>query len=433
MGTSLDCRPGESDHVDKTTGQLLLGHPVCIHSVHALPQRKWNGQVGTVQSGQDTGCYTVQFADGTQETFKQQHLYPMVPLPSTLERGMAVWVREAPDLASSETKCGMGLIVDMRAADMWKVRFSDGSLHNFSHDRLQPLVPAVSPEAPVFPSSGTCVVCLEPDCASFIGVPCGHQCVCKKCSEDLGQGAHCPICRTKVSNFMQVFISEPSFDKERLQGAEERASQAQEIQRQSEAEKRRLEEKLQKAQALAAQESGKVAALDFRIRDLRDEMTSKIGAAEERASQAQEIQRQSEEEKCRLEEALQEARALAAAESAKVAALDGRIEELRDEMTSKIGAAEERASQAQEIQRQSEERASQAAEVLAASLQKAGDDNVEFQVHLEAAGGSEVRSASQGEKRFRDDWEEADLEEQPWWKCQRAWLEQQTMVIGVDD
>merc|ERR1712226_1355355 len=110
----------------------------------------------------------------------------MVQPPSKLEQGMAVGIGGNVGPAQLRLSCGVGLIVRQEAGtDRYEVRLSDGSLHSLCPAQLHPLVPSVSLETPVFPSSGTCVVCLEPECASFAGVPCVHQCVCKRCSQDL--------------------------------------------------------------------------------------------------------------------------------------------------------------------------------------------------------------------------------------------------------
>jgi len=189
----------------------------------------------------------------------------------------------------------------------------------------------------------------------------------------LGQGAECPICRTKISGFMQVFVSEP-FDKERLHSAEERAAQAEEIQRQLQEEKCRLEERL---------------------------------------AQAEELQRQSQEEKCRLEEELAKARAAQqTSESASVGVLDARIEALTDTVQVHIDMAR----------------------ALVASGADAGGDDVEMHGRLESTGESvATQSTARSHKRCREDGEELDTGEEPWRKCQIAWLEQASMVISVDD
>jgi len=50
-----------------------------------------------------------------------------------------------------------------------------------------------------------CVVCLEHD-ADYILIPCGHQCVCKKCAELISVNQQgCPVCRKHIDLFTRVY------------------------------------------------------------------------------------------------------------------------------------------------------------------------------------------------------------------------------------
>jgi hypothetical protein len=51
----------------------------------------------------------------------------------------------------------------------------------------------------------TCSICFE-GVKDHIAYPCGHQCVCKSCAQEL-DGKPCPICRANVLQWMMVRIS----------------------------------------------------------------------------------------------------------------------------------------------------------------------------------------------------------------------------------
>ena len=54
-------------------------------------------------------------------------------------------------------------------------------------------------------ASRECVICRNRK-ASYIIVPCGHQCICRRCSAILGKTA-CPLCAEKITDFVKVFQS----------------------------------------------------------------------------------------------------------------------------------------------------------------------------------------------------------------------------------
>eukprot|EP00438_Fugacium_kawagutii_P029327 Skav216049 [mRNA] locus=scaffold2930:334975:344993:+ [translate_table: standard] len=63
-------------------------------------------------------------------------------------------------------------------------------------------------------SHSMCSICWEP-VATLVAVPCGHQCLCDRCSLRVDQ---CPICRNKVALYVQAFVSHPpAFQEEYLQ------------------------------------------------------------------------------------------------------------------------------------------------------------------------------------------------------------------------
>ncbi|KAJ1482268.1 hypothetical protein T484DRAFT_1952444 [Baffinella frigidus] len=74
---------------------------------------------------------------------------------------------------------------------------------------------ASSKQAPktVFPAAETlegggraCVVCLE-RLAVMALLPCGHRCVCARCSDGGALRSVCPMCRADVENAVRVFDS----------------------------------------------------------------------------------------------------------------------------------------------------------------------------------------------------------------------------------
>mmetsp|Transcript_30897 Transcript_30897/g.49854 ORF Transcript_30897/g.49854 Transcript_30897/m.49854 type:complete len:611 (-) Transcript_30897:408-2240(-) len=62
--------------------------------------------------------------------------------------------------------------------------------------------PEAAAAAHVEPSyvEDVCVVCMDKD-ASMRVVPCGHQCLCKECSDKLGRHSLCPMCRRRIAEF----------------------------------------------------------------------------------------------------------------------------------------------------------------------------------------------------------------------------------------
>ena len=57
----------------------------------------------------------------------------------------------------------------------------------------------------------SCSICMDKD-ATFACVPCGHLCLCMHCAmllldqQQPKTGVPCPICRTGVDTFQQIFI-----------------------------------------------------------------------------------------------------------------------------------------------------------------------------------------------------------------------------------
>ena len=48
-----------------------------------------------------------------------------------------------------------------------------------------------------------CSICMA-DIKTMAGMPCGHLCVCMKCSKKINK---CPICNNKTTNFVRIFLS----------------------------------------------------------------------------------------------------------------------------------------------------------------------------------------------------------------------------------
>jgi adenylate kinase len=69
------------------------------------------------------------------------------------------------------------------------------------------------------PPSQLCIVCYDAP-ADFLVVPCGHQCACQKCLDELRTTTGlCPICRTNIQHIVQVFTC--GFDEETTEGKQE--------------------------------------------------------------------------------------------------------------------------------------------------------------------------------------------------------------------
>ncbi len=51
---------------------------------------------------------------------------------------------------------------------------------------------------------GSCVICKSQN-STCVVIPCGHQCMCTKCSEDF-ENQRCPICQTQIKSLNRVYI-----------------------------------------------------------------------------------------------------------------------------------------------------------------------------------------------------------------------------------
>jgi hypothetical protein len=69
---------------------------------------------------------------------------------------------------------------------------------------VPPAAPAPHPDA----EETMCVVCMDA-AKDHIIVPCGHQCVCARCAEQLTKtrSPMCPVCREPIIQTMRVFCS----------------------------------------------------------------------------------------------------------------------------------------------------------------------------------------------------------------------------------
>ncbi|KAL0489590.1 baculoviral IAP repeat-containing protein [Acrasis kona] len=70
-----------------------------------------------------------------------------------------------------------------------------------------PLAPPISnkqPESNDVSEDVECVVCMENN-KSHLCVPCGHYALCKECAPIIISSKMCPICRSEVTNCIQVF------------------------------------------------------------------------------------------------------------------------------------------------------------------------------------------------------------------------------------
>ena len=67
-------------------------------------------------------------------------------------------------------------------------------------DRHEPELP--NKPASTEPANTECAICLD-DNAEYAAVPCGHRCLCANCSKTISQ---CPVCRTKLSAVLRVFV-----------------------------------------------------------------------------------------------------------------------------------------------------------------------------------------------------------------------------------
>ena len=56
--------------------------------------------------------------------------------------------------------------------------------------------------------SGACVICMDAP-ATYLVLPCGHQCGCQPCLHAVARGPHpqCPICRTPLTGSVRVFAA----------------------------------------------------------------------------------------------------------------------------------------------------------------------------------------------------------------------------------
>ena len=62
--------------------------------------------------------------------------------------------------------------------------------------------PELPKPASTEPANTECAICLDDD-AEYAAVPCGHRCLCADCSKTVSE---CPVCRTKMSAVLRVFV-----------------------------------------------------------------------------------------------------------------------------------------------------------------------------------------------------------------------------------
>ena len=68
---------------------------------------------------------------------------------------------------------------------------------------VAPGEPTPQPQA----EEALCVVCMDAPKQHII-IPCGHQCVCEACAQQLTQATPptCPVCRSLIRETMRVYI-----------------------------------------------------------------------------------------------------------------------------------------------------------------------------------------------------------------------------------
>ena len=70
-------------------------------------------------------------------------------------------------------------------------------------DALEPL-PEENDAGPADVDQALCVICME-DEKSHALVPCGHRCLCGRCSEAIAD-KQCPVCRQGFVAVLRVFL-----------------------------------------------------------------------------------------------------------------------------------------------------------------------------------------------------------------------------------
>jgi hypothetical protein len=63
------------------------------------------------------------------------------------------------------------------------------------------------PESNRDDNQGTCVVCMVRK-SVIVTLPCSHCCMCRECSDDCKKkkGFMCPICRSKITDYLKIII-----------------------------------------------------------------------------------------------------------------------------------------------------------------------------------------------------------------------------------
>ena len=96
---------------------------------------------------------------------------------------------------------------DETSGNRYHVELSDGEVVAVKRDSILPQAHAAWRPGSSESKRSQCCICLTVDREMTAAVPCGHLCVCTRCSCSLRTGSPCPICRRPVDQFMQVFAS----------------------------------------------------------------------------------------------------------------------------------------------------------------------------------------------------------------------------------
>jgi len=331
---------------------------------------------------------------------------------------------------------------------------------------------------------------------SFSGVPCGHQCLCKECVDRLaarGGQLQCPTCRTDVSRFMQVFIPEPATDEQAeealkfleqaklgCEAAKADQAQAEEARRAADALRAEAREVLADAQTTSANaEAARVEQAEFaraaceaaraeaaleaeaELKQLREERAALVA---ERAAFEEKLRiavdeavkpwreatkgletRTAEEDTCAREAAaisseVDRKQAAVAAWSAEALQVTAEEKWAKNEEVN-FEASAPGSSSSQPALNDCKPVAPSSSSSSAASAQKNDGDSSSSGPSTE---GEQLQQQQQqqlspqrcGSKRPReedpDDCTAVDPQLEPWEKCQRAWIEQQSLVISLD-
>eukprot|EP00747_Dinoflagellata_sp_TGD_P179896 gnl/TRDRNA2_/TRDRNA2_31476_c0_seq1.p3 gnl/TRDRNA2_/TRDRNA2_31476_c0~~gnl/TRDRNA2_/TRDRNA2_31476_c0_seq1.p3 ORF type:complete len:155 (+),score=28.16 gnl/TRDRNA2_/TRDRNA2_31476_c0_seq1:65-529(+) len=84
--------------------------------------------------------------------------------------------------------------------------------------------------------NGDCTVCLDDGAATHAVIPCGHQVLCEHCAAQVNS---CPVCRSRASGTMRIFVAAQNNQRSQLEEARKRLADVEQARSRAEGEAER--------------------------------------------------------------------------------------------------------------------------------------------------------------------------------------------------